>query len=71
MIGLIKKILKKTLRSQAGATAIEYGLIVGLMAAILVSMLGLFGDSIEKLFTAVSTEINEAADTVTNADQNK
>ncbi|MGD9160016.1 MAG: Flp family type IVb pilin [Desulfobacteraceae bacterium] len=56
--------LRKPIRSQAGATAIEYGLIVGLMAAVLVSIIGIFGERIDDLFEAIATKLGEATDIV-------
>lgn len=44
-------------RSDEGATAVEYALLVGLIAAGLVTTVGLLGDRIEAIFTAVRTAI--------------
>ena len=60
-------LLKKTYRSKSGATAIEYALIVGLIAAILVAVIGIFGEQLEALFQAVADKLGEAADTVNNS----
>jgi pilus assembly protein Flp/PilA len=49
--------LKKTtafLRQEQGATAIEYGLIVGLIAAVIMGILTTTGTSLNSLFTTVS-----------------
>lgn len=51
-------------RDESGATAVEYGLIAGVMAAILVSVLGLFGDNLEQLFSAISEKLTDAANDV-------
>ncbi len=51
-------------RDESGATAVEYGLIAGVMAAILVSVLGLFGDNLEELFGAISEKLTDAAQDV-------
>ena len=61
-------LLKNSVRGQKGATAIEYGLIVGLMAAIVVSVLGIFGDQLEALFQAVADKLGDAANSVSNTD---
>ena len=61
-------LLKNSVRDQKGATAIEYGLIVGLMAAIVVSILGIFGDELEGLFQAVADKLGDAADSVSSSD---
>jgi len=52
--------LKKTaalLRQQHGATAIEYGLIVGLIAAVIIVVLTSTGTSLNTLFSTVSGAI--------------
>ena len=57
-------LINKYRRSQSGATAIEYALIVGLIAAILVAAIGIFGERLHDLFDAVAAKLGEAADTV-------
>ncbi|AEB08671.1 Flp family type IVb pilin [Desulfobacca acetoxidans] len=47
-------------RDEAGATAIEYGLIVGIMAATLITALGTFSEKLESLFSAINTKLSEA-----------
>jgi pilus assembly protein Flp/PilA len=42
--------LSRFLSDEAGATAIEYGLIAGLIAAVLVASFSLFGDNLVILF---------------------
>jgi len=44
----------------AGVTAIEYGLIAGLIAVGLVTVLGLVGGSLNNLFSAVSGSVGSA-----------
>ena len=53
---------------ESGVTAVEYGLIAGLMAALLVGVMGLFGEQLKRLFTAISDQIGGAADTVNQQD---
>jgi pilus assembly protein Flp/PilA len=43
-----------------GVTAIEYGLIAGLIAVGLVGTLGLVGNSLKNLFSSVSTNLASA-----------
>jgi pilus assembly protein Flp/PilA len=43
--------------SERGATAVEYGLMVALIAAVIVVAVGLLGGKLNTLFTDVSTEI--------------
>ena len=61
---LIFWLKNKSARSQSGATAIEYALIVGLIAAILVAAIAIFGEQLEALFQAVADKLGEAADKV-------
>ncbi|WP_366554396.1 Flp family type IVb pilin [Aquibaculum sediminis] len=53
--------LLMALRSnKSGATAIEYGLIIGLIAIVLVVAITAVGTDLESLFTGVSDAIGEA-----------
>ena len=56
--------LKALWKDETGATAVEYGLIAGVMAALLVTVLGLFGDNLQELFNAVAETLSEAAEDV-------
>jgi pilus assembly protein Flp/PilA len=60
MFGLLKSLWE----DDSGVTAVEYGLIAGLMAALLVGVMSLFGEQLQRLFTAISDQIGGAADTV-------
>lgn len=55
------KSLLKFRRNQDGATAIEYGLIAGLIAIVIIGGAGLAGGSLDGMFTTVSTELDAAA----------
>jgi len=48
------------LRDEEGATAIEYGLIVGLIAAVIVVILGTTGTALKTLFTTVESALASA-----------
>ncbi len=61
--------LKKLWSDESGATAIEYGLIVGVMAAVLVGALNLFGTQLNELFIAISDKLGDAAQTVATSDE--
>jgi len=58
----VKEIMKSLLQDESGVTAIEYGLIAGLMAALLVVVLGAFGDKLKELFSAISDKLQDAID---------
>ena len=60
----MKRWFQELWKDESGATAVEYGLIVGLMAAVLVTALSLFGDKLSDLFDAISGKIEEATDNV-------
>lgn len=57
-------ILKTLVKDESGVTAIEYGLIAGLMSALLVVVLGTFSDNLEKLFNAISEKLQDATESV-------
>lgn len=52
--------IMKFLRDEEGATAIEYGLIAGLIAVALVTTLTTLGGDLGKLFTSISGTITGA-----------
>ena len=39
---------------ERGATAVEYGLLVALIAAVIIGVVGLLGTKLQELFTAVT-----------------
>jgi pilus assembly protein Flp/PilA len=53
----MKNIFKKTKKDESGATAIEYGLIAALIAVVLISSLGLLGNSIKNSFGKISNSV--------------
>ena len=56
--------LKAFWNDESGVTAVEYGLIAGVMAALLVTVLGLFGDNLQDLFSAIAEKLTDAANDV-------
>ncbi len=50
--------IKKLIQDESGATAIEYGLIAGLVAVAIIAALTLLGASLDDLFTDVSTQLD-------------
>lgn len=57
---MLKKI-QNFLTNEEGASAVEYGLIVGLIAVVIVGVLITSGQSLLDLFTAVDTGLGNAA----------
>lgn len=54
----MKKLLKKMNKNEAGATAIEYGLIAALIAVVLISALTTLGTNMRTKFNTVSTAVS-------------
>ncbi len=53
------KVMKKFGRDDSGATAIEYGLIAGLIAVALITAVSLVGTDLGNKFGQVSTELQK------------
>ena len=57
---MLKKI-QNFLTNEEGASAVEYGLIVGLIAVVIVGVLITSGQSLLSLFTTIQTTLSGAA----------
>lgn len=55
------KQINNFLRNEEGASAVEYGLIVGLIAVVIVGVLITSGQSLNTLFTNISGALSDAA----------
>lgn len=53
--------IKQLIQDEAGATAIEYGLIAGLVAVAIIVALTALGDSLDSLFSQISDAVDSAA----------
>ncbi|MDN0085047.1 Flp family type IVb pilin [Crenobacter sp. SG2305] len=53
----MKEMLKRFIRDERGVSAIEYGLIAGLIAAGLVGVLTTLGGDIKDLFTSIGNAL--------------
>ncbi|MBI2236876.1 MAG: Flp family type IVb pilin [Magnetospirillum sp.] len=53
----IYEMIRKLRYDEEGATAIEYGLIAGLLAVAIVTILGTAGENLTGTFTKVSNEL--------------
>ena len=49
--------LQTKLRDERGATAVEYGLMVALIAAVIIAAVILLGDNVSSVFDSVATAI--------------
>lgn len=52
-----KLALKTRLAADRGATAVEYGLMVALIAAVIITAVALIGTNLDTLFTGVANEL--------------
>ena len=50
--------LKKFLRDESGATAVEYGLIAGLIAVVIIGAVTSVGTSLTAKFTAIAAALH-------------
>lgn len=58
------RMIKELWRDESGATAIEYALIAGLMAAALIVAISAFSDQLKDLFDALTNKLEDATDTI-------
>jgi pilus assembly protein Flp/PilA len=56
----IMNTINRLINDESGATAIEYGLIAGLVAVAIIAALSALGTSLTSLFTSVSDELDGA-----------
>ncbi|MCT8990015.1 Flp family type IVb pilin [Chelativorans sp. SCAU2101] len=55
----MSKLFARFLKDESGATAVEYGLIVALIAAAIITLVGTLGDQIQAAFQRVSDGLKE------------
>jgi pilus assembly protein Flp/PilA len=53
----LQNFLATSLRSDRGATAVEYGLLVALIAAVIVAIVALVGQHVASAFSTVNTSM--------------
>ncbi|EGD59840.1 hypothetical protein Y88_2279 [Novosphingobium nitrogenifigens DSM 19370] len=54
------KLINRILKDEAGATAIEYGLIAALIAVAAITAMGALGNSLSNTFSLVSGDMTKA-----------
>ncbi len=54
----MSQVFKRFLKDESGATAIEYGLIVALIAVVIITAVTAVGTNLDTKFTAVGTSIH-------------
>jgi pilus assembly protein Flp/PilA len=64
---MVRRRILRFLKDQSGATAIEYGLIVGLIAVGIIASLTLFGGSIAGMFGVIENKAGGAMDKASGA----
>ena len=57
----MSKFVTRFLKDESGATAIEYGLIVALIAVVIIAAVTAIGTTLNDTFTGVGTAINDAS----------
>lgn len=57
----MKNLFKRFAKDDSGATAIEYGLIAGLIGVVIIVAVGAVGTAIEGKFNAISSALGPAA----------
>lgn len=56
----MKSLLIRFVRNETGATAIEYGLIAGLIAVVIITAVGLVGTDLAATFQTIADKLNPA-----------
>ena len=54
----MRQMLKSFVKNDAGASALEYGLVVGLIALVIIAGLGLAGNTLSHLFNFIGSELS-------------
>lgn len=57
----MKTLINRFVKDESGATAIEYGLIAGLLSIVIIGALQLTGTSLTSVFTNIQTQLSTAA----------
>jgi pilus assembly protein Flp/PilA len=59
MLNLISTYLKHYTKQDEGATAVEYGIMVALIAIVIIVAVALLGTNLESVFSRVASEVGE------------
>ncbi len=60
-VAIQQALRRHLMNDERGVTAIEYGLIAGLVAVGLIAALSITGNSLVAIFNAIATEVSNAA----------
>ncbi len=56
---VVSKVVSRFVRDERGATMLEYGLLVGLIAIVAIAAIGALGGSLSTFFTDTTAELNK------------
>lgn len=56
----MQNVFARFVKDESGATAIEYGLIAGLLSVIIITTLTTMGSQLQAIYTAISTGLGSA-----------
>ncbi|MBG6145861.1 MAG: Flp family type IVb pilin [Roseibium album] len=59
----MKTLINRFVKDESGATAIEYGLIAGLLSIVIIAAVSLAGTSLTSVFSTISTKLNDSVKT--------
>ncbi|UCJ17675.1 Flp family type IVb pilin [Pseudomonas sp. MM211] len=62
---ILREKVRKFFSREDGASAIEYSIIAGLIAVVIIASVGTLGKDINGVFTGISTELTKAKTTTT------
>lgn len=57
-LAFIAGVKNRFLGEEKGATAVEYGIMVALIAVVIIASVALFGTSLRTVFTNITTQLN-------------
>lgn len=57
----MKSLVTRFIKNESGATAIEYGLIAGLLSIVIITVLGTAGTQLEAVFQRIADALEGAA----------
>lgn len=60
LVSLVSIASDRVRREEKGATAVEYGLMVGLIAVVIIGAVVFLGDELNSLFTEIGTQLSTA-----------
>lgn len=58
----MKSLMKRFAKDESGATAIEYGLIAGLLSIVIIAAVALAGTSLNNVFSSIAGQLDDAID---------